>query len=374
MMSSRIPARFLGGLVALLIAVVPIAGGTTTLLRSLQIDGSRYESPQFGYVVGWDQQWAGLDRHVVSLKGDRDEMMLSNNEGRLWVIGYPADVNKSEALTTTLDRFTGSASEVVITGMDNTADLPYADLTADRDHVQIEVQPVEDATVAIVLVAREEDFNGALMAAQAGVFLNDGAILMQEPVPAVPSRATPTEEPTEEPEATGEPTEVPGATEEPTEEPVDSGETWVSEQFGVSLDLPPGWTIGGEGTAEGTADTLTITNGTSTITLYLTSQYDGDLEGCISFAQDLAGDDPTYDDLKLQATDNGEPYQGSDDRSAYALFSYTGEDDVPMAWYVHCQYIEEGESVLILMQDVPQDQYQAQRKDRAAVLNAIDLP
>jgi hypothetical protein len=362
---------------------VPIAGSTTMLLRTVQIEGSRYDSPQFGYAVEWDQRWAGLDRHVVSIKGNRDEMMLSNNEGRLWVIGYPADVDKSVALTTTLDRFTATASEIVITGMDNTAALPYAELTADRDHVQIEVQPVEDATVAIVLVAREDDFSGALMAAQGGVFLNDGAILMQEPVPAVPSQSTPTEateEPTEEPQATEEPeateapTEEPDATEESTEEPVDSGEVWESEQFGVSFDLPPGWTIGGEGTAEGTADTLTITNGTSTITLYLTSQYDGDLEGCISFAQDLADDDPKYDDLALQATDSGEPYQGSDDRSAYALFSYTGENDVQMAWYVHCQYIEEGESVLILMQDVPQDQYQAQRKDRAAVINAIDLP
>ncbi len=374
MMSSRIPARFLGGLVALLLAVVPIAGSTTMLLRAVQIEGSRYESPQFGYVVEWDQRWAGLDRHVISLKGDRDEMMLSNNDGRLWVIGYPADVDKSAALMSTMDRFTATASEVVITGMDNSADLPYVDLTADRDQIQIEVQPVEDATVAIVLVAREDDFNGALQAAQGGVFLNDGAILMQKPVPAVPSRDTPAEEPTEEPEATEEPTEAPEATEEPTEEPVDSGETWESEQFGVSLELPPGWTIGGQGTAEGTADTLTITNGTSTITLYLTSQYDGDLEGCISFAQDIAGDDPAYDDLKLQATESGEPYQGSDDRGAYALFSYTGEDDVQMAWYVHCQYIEEGESVLILMQDVPQDQYEAQRKERAAVLNAIDLP
>ena len=72
MMSSRIPARFLGGLVALLIAVVPISGSTTMLLRAVQIDGSRYESPHFAYVVEWDQRWAGLDRHVVSLKGDRD--------------------------------------------------------------------------------------------------------------------------------------------------------------------------------------------------------------------------------------------------------------------------------------------------------------
>ncbi|HYI23779.1 MAG TPA: hypothetical protein VD767_00080 [Thermomicrobiales bacterium] len=374
-MSSRMSARFLGGLIALLLAVVPIAGTTTMLLRTVQIDDSSYQSPQFGYVVTWDDQWAGLDRHVVTAAGERDEMMLSNNDGRLWVIGYPADVEKSEALLTTMDHFTATASEVVITAMDNAAALPYAEMTADRDHLLIEVQPVEDATVAIVLMAREDDFDSALQAAQEGVFLNNGAILVHEPVPAVAEGLEATEEPTEEPRETEEPTEEPAPTEEPepTEEPVDTGEVWESEQFGVSLDLPPGWTLAGESSGDGT-DVAVIENGASVITIYATSEYTDDLSGCVSYARTLVEDDPTYDSLRLQATADGQPYEGSDDRSAYALFSYTTDDDVAMAWYVHCQPIEESESILILMQDVPMEDYQEQRTARATVINAIDFP
>jgi hypothetical protein len=371
------PSRFLPAAVGVfLLAIAPVAGAATPRL-ALQIDGTTYESPQFGYVVTWDDQWGALDRHVISEDDEFDQMQLTNNDGRLWVTGYPDDVDPDAAMARTVERFAGTADDVLVLDASDQDGIVTQDLIIGRDRLLVDAQAVDDVTVVVALFARESRYEDALEAARSGITINGGTVLSGEPLPAT-SRPAPTEEPDPTAEATDEPepTPDPDATEAPTEAPTGitfTGDTYESGGFGYSLTLPEGWSFAG-GEATSTSEQVILTNGTSTITLLATSAYAGDLPGCIAYARSLVADDPAYDDLRLQTTATGEPFRGNDDRSAFALFSYPGADGEPWAWYVQCRPIVEGESVLILMQDVPRDAYQEQRGARAAVINAIDMP
>jgi hypothetical protein len=191
-----------------------------------------------------------------------------------------------------------------------------------------------------------------------------------------------TEEATEEPtegateEATEEATE--GATEEATEEPRPGpsgfdGNTFTSPSFGFTLEVPADWAVADESLA-GNDETVVLDNGTSVITLHATDAYAGDLPGCVDYVRSLDEENPAYQDLTLELTTDGDPFQGADDRSAYMLLSYTGDDGEQWAHFIHCQSIVEGESVLILTQDAPFDDYASERGARRQIQNAIDLP
>ncbi len=117
-----------------------------------------------------------------------------------------------------------------------------------------------------------------------------------------------------------------------------------------------------------------VSNGLSTISVQATDDYTGDLAGCIAFARDLLETDPAYADLRLDATASGEAFQGVDDARAFALFTYTGADGGKWAHFVNCQPIVAGESVLIVSQDVPYDDYTSERLARRQIQGAIEFP
>jgi hypothetical protein len=195
---SRSFRRLPGGLVALLFALAPAFGVAALNRLAIQIDGDAYESPQFGYVVEWTDAWGALDRHVVSNEDEMDQMMLTNNHGRVWVTGYPDDIDPDDALETTIELHTGAAGEVETIADDADAGIPSVELTADRDHLLVEVQALDDSTVVVTLLAREEDYEDALAAAREGITLNGTPVLSGEEA----GEPEPTEEPTEEPEPT----------------------------------------------------------------------------------------------------------------------------------------------------------------------------
>ncbi|HEV2066113.1 MAG TPA: hypothetical protein VGR08_04705, partial [Thermomicrobiales bacterium] len=151
-----------------------------------------------------------------------------------------------------------------------------------------------------------------------------------------------------------------------------AGTSFISPTFGFSLEIPVDWSVEDEAIAEGD-ERLVMTNGISTVTLYATDAYAGDLEGCVDYARDLIEDEPAFANLQLDERADGSPFEGSDTRGAYANFTYTGADNLRFAHFVQCQYIVEGESVLILSQDVPYDQYSAERQARRQIENAITL-
>ncbi len=565
----------LGGLIALMLAILPTLGSAQES-PGWQFEGNSYESPQFGYLVEWNEEWAALERDATSDQGGLDEMTLSNNDGRVRFAGQGNELTASEFLDETIELFTQSADSVEIIAEDREGEIPSVELTADLDHILLEVQTFEDAVVVVSLVAREIDYETALTTAQGGITLNGSPVLSGEAAgPTEAPEADPTEEATEEPggdsgidgntytspdhgftvtwdedewEATGgtseggfnelrlsseqgalsilsgnfyggdaeaclqgeddyysnddpqvsdwqtavdadgepisgggdgvaysvftltfgddaielvdyiecrtlepglstmeifatttpdmyedhiaavlditnaiampegtdplEPIELaepdfdtgaiqdeptPDAAPDPTEEPTAeateesteeataeapegpggqpglTGNTFESPSFGFTLEVPADWTVEDDTVTDGD-EMLVLTNGLSIVSVHATDAYTGNLPGCIGFARDLLVEDPAFADIRLDSTSAGEPFQGADDRSAYALFTYTGADGEKWAHFVHCQYIVEGESVLIISQDVPYEDYASERGARRQIQNAIEFP
>jgi len=138
------------------------------------------------------------------------------------------------------------------------------------------------------------------------------------------------------------------------------------------MEIPVAWTVEDETIADGD-ERLVLTNGVSTITLAATDAYADDLEGCVDYARDLIADDPAFAGLTLDRTADGEPFAGSNRDRAYANFTYTGAEGLEFAHFIECQYIVEDESVLILSQNVPYDQYATERQARRQIEDAISL-
>lgn len=368
------------GLIALLLAVSPLPV-TAQDIESRQSGGDTYESPRFGYVVQWDGQWAERDRDRTTGQDGSDAMVLSNNDGRVEVVGQAGDLTADEFLDEVMALLSDGDETVEVVRESRDGDVPAVELTTDRGHLLLEAQTVDDAVVVVSLRARDVDFSTALAAAQGGITLNGTPVLSGEV--AAPN-AEPAEEPTDEPVDPDLPdfdgrSAPPESTPETDPTPESNGasgldgSTFTSPSFGFTLDVPDGWTIEDESISGG-AETLVVSNGLSTISVHATAAYTGDLPGCIGYTRDLLDDDPVYADLRLDATSSGDPFQGSDDVRAFARFTYTGADGERWAHFVDCRAIVAGESVLIVSQDVPYDDYASERLARRQIQRAIEFP
>ena len=100
------------------------------------------------------------------------------------------------------------------------------------------------------------------------------------------------------------------------------------------------------------------------------------LRGLIGGHQTDAGEQqgqPIYTDLELARTTDGQPFSGEDQFSAFANFTFTGPDGATWAHFVECRWIEQGQSVLVVVQDVPQDKFGAERPARRQIQNSIEI-
>lgn len=233
------------------------------------------------------------------------------------------------------------------------AAVPSREFLTGQNHALVEIHEVDGAMVAVSLFARQRTWDDALALAQTGITLNGTAIFSGEP--ATSQRA--------ETPADAEPIDDPAAS------PVADapGETWTSQGFDYTVTIPAAWTIEQEDD-----DTLALSNGTSLVTVTGQTTGSDDLAACVSTAATAFDDAEGVDDFRISTTSTGERFQGSDARSAFALFSYT-TDDEEWAYFVRCSHIEEGESVLIITQQVPMASYSAERGARRQIENAITL-
>ena len=187
----------------------------------------------------------------------------------------------------------------------------------------------------------------------------EGERLVEEPAE--------TETPVETEEA--EPTET--MTPETVETPETglSGSLFTSPAYGFTIDIPSQWRIEDEELAGGD-EILTLSNGISDVTIWATDAYqEGDLAGCVDFAAGESGLD-----LEIDINADGEPFRNEGRLEAYANFLYTDDNGNQMTHFVSCRHIVEGESVLIISQDVPYDEFANQRKFRAELEDSITIP
>lgn len=256
---------------------------------------SSYESPTFGYVVQWEPSWAARDRETVS-KDDVDTLVLTNNDGRIDIVGQQGD-SAADAVAATVDRFSQSPE---IVNEDSSSETPTTEFTSGRYHYLVQGYTVGDVVIVVSLRARDTTFDDALAAARDGVTIGSVPVLSDQIIPEVEAPVTPETTPSTDVTPEASPV-LPAGTPVPSGESGLSGSTFTSPGFGFTLEIPDGWTVDREAIAEGD-EQLALTNGTSLVTVHATSLFSGGLARCVDWAKSLVAGDGQHEDMKLSIT------------------------------------------------------------------------
>jgi hypothetical protein len=172
-------------------------------------------------------------------------------------------------------------------------------------------------------------------------------------------------------------------TEEPTEEATaessataTSGERYESPTYGYTVDYDEDdWSIESE-SSEDSNDHVRFTNGTSTVDFYGFESNDT-LDDCLdaefAFYEGAGG----YSNVEVAVDDNDDELRGDIDDYVWAVFwfAYTPEDGDPADFtsYVECRSLDEGESMLKIVQFVSFDDYNDEIDARVALLDGLSL-
>jgi hypothetical protein len=145
------------------------------------------------------------------------------------------------------------------------------------------------------------------------------------------------------------------------------GTNYTSPLYGFTVYVPLEWQIVSE-TVDGGEERLVLTNGASEVTLWATNAEVGDLSACVDYAAANSGKD-----LTLLENSTGGPFRGEYGEEAFGNFVYT-EGGVQMMYFISCRPIGDTGAVLILVHDVPYDQFTYERRFRNEIEDSITMP
>ncbi|MEJ7838311.1 MAG: hypothetical protein WKF81_05800 [Thermomicrobiales bacterium] len=377
------------------------------------VEGDTYTSPNFGYSFQWDEDaWQVAEDGEISESG-YDLLTLTGEFGGVSIYAFEdyngdpetclegeTDYNESDPSIEEWEVAENSDGEPIAGATDDTAyALFIASLTDPENEnaparslaIYLECRSIGgDVILGISAYSLSSVYNDHI---DAVVELTDTITLLGDDTEAEPTEESEdisddeldppadeeTPEATEEdstedeaPEATEEEStddEIPEATEEEsTDDDSVDGTLYTSSGFGFTVEIPAIWAIDDEIVEDG-SEQLILNNGTSIVTVWATTEYgDGTLSQCVTFAAEASGLE-----LELDIRVDGRAFQGSDDLAAYGAFVYDNEG-TEHTYYVKCSWIEDEQSVLIIIQDVPTEDYASERRFRRQLENAIDLP
>ncbi len=381
------------------------------------IEGDTYTSPSFGFSISWDPSSWTVPEEAEYSEPEYDSLNLDATTGPLWVTGWKAyDGNPATCLLGEQTYYNDTESGITdwtvavdadgneLTGeSENSAWGVFTNVYTDPEDPNAEPQNFVDyiecvslgdseSVVIFYSFARREDYNDhigkvlslietlelpAAPAASPTVAPETPATLPTE-APQTPAVTTPiaTEAPqtpaATTPVATEAPATLPATVPAGSETPVDltSGDEVVGQSYPYSFTIPPGWTVD-TSTLGVEIEQTTLTNGTSTVSVEARPMATATLSDCVT---NVAGEDatePVYADLELARTASGDPFSGEDDTSAFANFTFTGPDGNVWSHFVECQWIAEGQSALLVIQDVPQELFGSERAERRQIQNSI---
>ena len=320
-----------------------------------QVDGSSYESPQFGYVVEWGDDWAARERDSSSIDGESDTLILSTNAGRLQVIGQPGEAD-DDLLLETVERVTEGASEVTIAANDPDAAVPVSIVTADNITYQVELHDLEGTTVLTVLSARVPRFDEALQLAQT-VTLNGTSLFTGEPA------------------AVGDP--IPEAATPMADDGIGLDGTSFTSSYGFRVEWEGDWD------ASEFLDTqyefVQLLGEGGSIVIAGTAMYEGNAAACLE-GEDAyySTDDPDITDWEIAVDAGGDDIYQSSETFASGIFTYTlvtgAEGDSNLVDYMECRTLIPGEATLIVLVTSGQEQFADHLATALAITNAIEMP
>lgn len=219
------------------------------------------------------------------------------------------------------------------------------------DYISCEPIPGEDAVLMILLSSDPEPYNDNL----------DLALDVLDTLQFADAGAN---------TGTADPTETPAETPEDNSVEIDTnldGSLYTSPNYGFTVNVPLQWNVIDE-TSTSTNEQLIVSNGTSEVMIWATSEYSGDLEGCVDFAADASGLD-----LQLDSNSSGGDFRGTARGESFANFVYEGDGGTHM-YFVNCRAIDGTDGFLIITQDVEYDLFASERRFRSEIENSIVMP
>ncbi len=365
------------------------------------VEGSTYTSPNFGFSVSWDPAtWIVPDEAEYS-EPDYDSLMLDSVTGPLWVSGANAYNGNASACLIGEETFyndpelgisewqvavnadgneltgeTESSAWGVFTNVYTDPDDPAAEPLPFVDYIECHSLSNGESVVIFYSFADRETYNehiGNVLAVVESLELSDA--VNGQPATAEAPTVVSTSAADQPPQPT--PTTIPDSPEPAPDEgtpdtDLTGGDTVTGRSHAYSFAVPPGWQVN-ESSLGDEVEVTSLTNGTSTVIVGARAMSPVNLSECVANIADEDESESAYADLALASTASGDAFAGEDDFTAFANFRFTGPDGELWAHFIECRWIVEGESVLVVTQDVPRELFGSERGARRQIQNSIEL-
>lgn len=395
-----VPTQAVEPTVAPVLPTEPAGPTATPEMTQSNIDGSTYTSPMFGYSVSWNADVWSVPDEAEYTEPDLDSLRLTSDTGPISVIGWVAyNGSAATCLLGEIDYYNdpefgisdwqvavdGDGNELsgssegsawgVFTNLYTDPDDPDAEPVEFVDYLECRSLGDGESVVIFHAYSERETYNEHINSVLAVV---DSLEISDQPTASPPPATAAAETPTP-----GMQTQTPGATvttnastpTSGTETPVANrpeGTVIIGESYPYRFTVPAGWEV--ESSDLGTdIETTTVINGTSIVSIEARSMSAPSLAQCVKTVSDEQETQPGYSDLALARTASGDAFQGEDDVIAFANFTFTGPDGETWSHFVECRSIVEGQSVLIVTQDVPQELFGSERRARREIQNSIEV-
>lgn len=345
------------------------------------IKGNTYKSPVWGYSFSWDANlWdVPKDGEVSEPQNKYTQLEIDGTYGTLILAGFVADKGNaqncvaSEVRARTQDKGTsrwaiakdangkelkgGNAAKYFSVYTFTYTSSTSGNTSKLSGYFECRTLVKGQAVLVIDAISLTSDYTKHIGSVQ--------TVLKTIKIPGSAGAATPVASPAASPVTKG--------STKTTSKTGIKGNTFTSPGFKFRMSWSNAWKVKNESIKTGN-EQLVLSNGTSTVRIWATTAYKGNLTGCVDYAVNQDAKSATYKNMKQATTGAGEPFQGANSTNAYSVFLYTGPKNVTYAHFVECQYIAKGKSVLIFTQDVPNSKWVDQRQARRDLQDAIKLP
>lgn len=308
------------------------------------VGSDSYESPVFGFTLGWDDRtWEVVD---ATSDGDGDTLILTNEVSTLYISGtegFDGDARSCSieigSLVADADAFETYPSESGDRGLDPE---DYSYLVDCRELVS------DEAVLIIVHVFPADELGTELVEAEA----------VTQTIEIEPARG--------------------GAGDE-DDDLADAGvdgNSYESPDFGYTLEWDPDiWSVN-DASSESGADVLNLINDDSSLIISAFADL-GDVDECLDLAVEIYSEDENIEGWELLEDEDGDPIEGSSRRRAYGAYVHTVENDDgdPLEYvnYIECRRLDSTTSILISHLTGSAD-FDDQTELRDELLDALELP
>lgn len=360
------------------------------------IEGNSYTSPNFGFSISWDPNVWIVPTDAEYSEDDYDSLYLDSETGAIFVTAWKQYNGNADtcllgevtyyreqegiddwqvAVDAEGNELTGSTESsawgVYTNTYTNPDDDPNAEPIEFVDYVECQSLGDGESVVVFHSFALRDDYNqhiGNVLAIVDSLEIPD-ASAGSTPAAETPSPGQQSATPTPSgPLGTPVPTTGDGT---PATD-LTGDDAVTGESYPYSFTVPAGWQVE-RSTLGGDVETTTVTNGTSTVSVQARAMSVPSLADCVATISEEHESQPRYNDLSLARTATGDPFRGEDDFTAFANFTFTGPEGEPWSHFVECRSIVEGQSVLVVTQDVPQELFGSERSARRQIQNSIEV-